>query len=222
LKTVGQIAGLAGLALGVVLIIYRDVLRKSIFPKLDQGQAYSVIRLVLVLTWLIALAGLGAWLYTAQGDQHSRRENSVWLDAAQAVEKHWKEAPRQDLVRTVVSLRDSMTGCQAMYLLYKKTKEEGRQSVSEVWHKEWRFSLDKVIESLYQLDRVLSIFSSETQRLLREYKSVDAAAYAGLEGLAPIDIKSEELGSTFERALRELDRFIRNNFTQEEIFAAGR
>src|ERR1035438_9551286 len=62
-RAVGQAAGVAGVAMGVFLLIYRDLLRKSIFPTLGPTQAYRVIRLTLILTWSVALAGLGAWLY---------------------------------------------------------------------------------------------------------------------------------------------------------------
>ena len=65
LKTLRQIAGVAGAGLGVLLILYRDLLRKDIFPKLGPAHAYRVIRLLLVLTWSIAFAGLAAWLYSS-------------------------------------------------------------------------------------------------------------------------------------------------------------
>jgi hypothetical protein len=32
LKAVGQIAGLGGIALGVFLLLYRDIIREKIFP----------------------------------------------------------------------------------------------------------------------------------------------------------------------------------------------
>jgi hypothetical protein len=63
LKTVGQVAGIGGVALGVLMIIFREVIRKSIFPRLAQVQAYRLIRLIVVLTFSIALSGLAAWVY---------------------------------------------------------------------------------------------------------------------------------------------------------------
>lgn len=65
LKVVGQIAGIGGLALGVLLLLYRELIRKDIFPTLRPMQAYRIIRLLLILVWTIALAGLAAWVYTA-------------------------------------------------------------------------------------------------------------------------------------------------------------
>lgn len=65
-ETLGQIAGIGGIALGVLLLLFRDVIRRNIFPNLTRDQAYKIIRLVLVLTFLIALAGIGAWVWSRQ------------------------------------------------------------------------------------------------------------------------------------------------------------
>ena len=69
LKTVGQVAGIGGIALAVVLTIFREVIRKSIFPKLDPESGYRLLRLILVLTWSVALAGVGAWLLAKQWER---------------------------------------------------------------------------------------------------------------------------------------------------------
>lgn len=65
LKTVGQIAGIGGIALGVLLLIFRDILRKRhIFPKLETEHAYRLLRLMVILVWSIALIGLLVWAYS--------------------------------------------------------------------------------------------------------------------------------------------------------------
>ena len=63
LKTVGQTAGIGGLALGVFLIIFREVIRKNIFPHLAQIHGYRIIRMIVVATFLIASMGIAAWTY---------------------------------------------------------------------------------------------------------------------------------------------------------------
>ncbi len=63
LKTVGQIAGIGGIALGVLLILFKEIVRKSIFPTLTKDQAYRLLRLIVVLTWSGAVAGIGAWVW---------------------------------------------------------------------------------------------------------------------------------------------------------------
>ena len=66
LKTVGQIAGIGGLALGVFLFLFRDIIRKNIFPQLTKQHAYRLLRLISVLVFLVAIAGLGAWVWGAR------------------------------------------------------------------------------------------------------------------------------------------------------------
>ncbi len=62
-KTLGQIGGIAGISLGVFLLLFRDVIRKNIFPKFkDQQLAYRLLRLIVVLVWSMAIAGIAAWV----------------------------------------------------------------------------------------------------------------------------------------------------------------
>jgi hypothetical protein len=63
LLTVGKFAGIGGIALGVLLLIFREVIRKNIFPNLAQVQGYRIIRLIVVLTFCIAAFGIAAWVY---------------------------------------------------------------------------------------------------------------------------------------------------------------
>lgn len=63
LSRIGQIAGIGGIALGILLILFREVIRKNIFPTLGQAQGYKLITLVVVLTFSISALGLGAWVY---------------------------------------------------------------------------------------------------------------------------------------------------------------
>jgi hypothetical protein len=72
LKTLGQIAGLGGISLGTFVIIFRDVIRKRIFPRLGEQSAYRLLRLILVLTWTIAILGIGAWTFMTYA---TRRES---------------------------------------------------------------------------------------------------------------------------------------------------
>jgi hypothetical protein len=66
IKTVGQVAGIGGVALGVFLLLFRDLIRKQIFPMLAKREGYRLLRLVAVLIWSVALAGIGAWVWTSQ------------------------------------------------------------------------------------------------------------------------------------------------------------
>lgn len=75
LKMFGQVAGLAGLSLGVLLILFRDIIRKKIFPDLTKEHAYRLLRLIVILVWSIAVLGIGAWAYS--NNHQSRVEPKV-------------------------------------------------------------------------------------------------------------------------------------------------
>lgn len=51
------------------MTIFREVIRKSIFSKLDPDSGYRLLRLILVLTWSVAVAGVGAWLMAKQWER---------------------------------------------------------------------------------------------------------------------------------------------------------
>ena len=67
LKAVGQVAGIGGLALGVFLLLFREIIRKKIFPRLPPAEAYKLLRLIIVAVWSVAIVGIAAWIYSGQG-----------------------------------------------------------------------------------------------------------------------------------------------------------
>jgi hypothetical protein len=71
LKIVGQVAGIGGLALGVFLLLFRDIIRKNIFPELPPAEAYRLLRLITGAVWSVAIVGIAAWVYTTQARQPS-------------------------------------------------------------------------------------------------------------------------------------------------------
>src|SRR5260370_15622141 len=72
LKVVGAVAGIGWIALGVFLLLFREVIRRNIFPNLKQSQAYNIINRFMTLSFVIAIAGIIAWvvsLWAPQPDQ---------------------------------------------------------------------------------------------------------------------------------------------------------
>src|SRR5690348_13692445 len=63
-KIVGQVAGIGGIAIGAFLFLFRDIIRKNIFPNLTKDQAYNLLRLISFLVWSVAIAGIIAWVLT--------------------------------------------------------------------------------------------------------------------------------------------------------------
>lgn len=63
LAGLGKIAGIAGIAVGALVLIFSGVIRKNIFPGLTKDQGYKVIRMIVMIAGAIAFVGIGAWVY---------------------------------------------------------------------------------------------------------------------------------------------------------------
>lgn len=55
-------AGIGGIALASVVYIFREVIRKEIFPRLTKGQAYKLLNRIIVLIFVIGVLGIVAYL----------------------------------------------------------------------------------------------------------------------------------------------------------------
>lgn len=62
IKIAGQIAGIGGLALGVFLLLFRELIIKKIFPNLTREHGYKILRLFMILTFMISVVGIIAWI----------------------------------------------------------------------------------------------------------------------------------------------------------------
>lgn len=61
IRTLGKIAGIGGIAFGLLIIIFGQFLLKSIFPSLSTDQAYNILKLLLLLTFAAAVIGIIVW-----------------------------------------------------------------------------------------------------------------------------------------------------------------
>jgi hypothetical protein len=61
LKTLGQIAGIGGIALGIFLLLYRDAIRRLVLSRLPATESYKIMRLFLILVWSVAVIGMLIW-----------------------------------------------------------------------------------------------------------------------------------------------------------------
>jgi hypothetical protein len=62
-ETFAKYAGLGGLALGIFLFLFRDIIRKNIFSQLTKVHSYKLLSQITVLIWTLSLFGLGGWVY---------------------------------------------------------------------------------------------------------------------------------------------------------------
>jgi hypothetical protein len=63
LKAISPYAGLGGISIALVVLLFRSVIAKEIFPRLTKVHAYRIIRLVVLLAFFLGLAGIAASLF---------------------------------------------------------------------------------------------------------------------------------------------------------------
>jgi len=61
-KVVGAVAGIGGIALAAVVYIFREVIRKEIFPQLTKDQAYRLLNRIIVYIFIIGVLGIIAYV----------------------------------------------------------------------------------------------------------------------------------------------------------------
>lgn len=88
-KAFGQIAGIGGLSLLVFGWLFREVIRKKIFPQLSREHAYGVIKLFLWLVFALAIAGLAAWVYSSRQGAATTTELIEPAGDPQPVVRQW-------------------------------------------------------------------------------------------------------------------------------------
>lgn len=68
-KLFGQVAGIGGLALAILFLIFRDIINKKVFKTMSATQSYKIFRMIIVFLFVIALAGIVAWVYSGSIQQ---------------------------------------------------------------------------------------------------------------------------------------------------------
>jgi hypothetical protein len=85
IKEWGLIAGVAGLGLGVFLVLFREVIRKKIFPTLTKRQGFQTLLTFMLLVWSIALVSLILYFNQSQSNGEIPDENGNEL-----ISETWK------------------------------------------------------------------------------------------------------------------------------------
>lgn len=63
LKDLTQVAGIAGLVVGALVLIFGGIIQKNIFPNLTKDQGYKIMRMIIVFSFATALIGLAGYFY---------------------------------------------------------------------------------------------------------------------------------------------------------------
>lgn len=164
---------------------------------------------------------------------HDPEPTSIWGHVADAVEHGFDEAPRARLLHVLLRIRKNMEACQKWYDLHKQVQAgdetDFRGGSPEV---EWLRALAYLASDMHQFDSVITIFSPRAREVIGSYLGAESLAVGALGPLGAaaedlgaeqdFDIKTIELRSSFAAALRRFDCFIRERFTPEEVFAAGK
>lgn len=72
-ETLARIAGIGGVAVGVLLVLFREVLRRTVFSRISPDHSFRLLRLVVVFTGVVAVGGLATWAVTARQGSSSAR-----------------------------------------------------------------------------------------------------------------------------------------------------
>lgn len=97
-ETLGKFAGLAGISLGVVLIIFRAILKKNL-P--DAKANYSLLQQLMYLTFVIGVIGIAAWFFSSRANHRItghvlERDSREPIDAADIVLSGRTETAKSD------------------------------------------------------------------------------------------------------------------------------
>lgn len=101
LENLGKIAGIAGISIGALVLIFNGVIRKNIFPGLTKEQGYTVIRMMIIAASLLAVLGLAAWIYVDV--QKNKRDNEAVL-VSKYITGHVKDVDGNPVVSAEVEV----------------------------------------------------------------------------------------------------------------------
>ena len=62
LKIAGAVAGIGGVAIACVAYIFREIIRKEIFPQLKPKQAYALLNRIITLIFIVGVLGVVAYI----------------------------------------------------------------------------------------------------------------------------------------------------------------
>ncbi len=58
LEVILKYTGLAGLSITILFLLFKNIIRKNIFPRLSQDQGYKILRLIIVLVFIMSMVSI--------------------------------------------------------------------------------------------------------------------------------------------------------------------
>lgn len=107
LEALARIAGIGGVVVGILLIIFREVLKRSLFSRLSPEHSYQLLRLIILFTGIVAVTGLTAWAIMRRDPppapqpptvvDTARDERALVAQMRVPIDNLFKAWPRKDL-----------------------------------------------------------------------------------------------------------------------------
>lgn len=77
LEKLGKVAGIAGIAVGALVLIFGGIIQKNIFPNMTKEQGYSIIKMMILAASALAIMGIAAWVYTDFQKNKQEKKSSL-------------------------------------------------------------------------------------------------------------------------------------------------
>ncbi len=138
IKAFGQVAGIGGLALGVFLLIAKELIRKAIFSSLTKKQSSKVILVLAFMAWTTALTGIGAWTYISVHPPNNGKHGNNNFPTTQQDKKIVSES--------LAFLEIKLTLLNRVYSLYTKALDAADDYIKQPVSVNGYNSLAKTIE----------------------------------------------------------------------------
>lgn len=135
IRTVATYTGIGGIALIALLILFREMIRKTIFPQLTKQQGYQLLRLIVVMVTVVVLASIVAWAVTQNGTPQPPPEEPRELPVAELRRPAIDGREMELSLNTELNSDPSPQRTQALITLHSKLRGMNRQFTSpgEVW-----------------------------------------------------------------------------------------
>ena len=202
LKVASQVAGLAGLSVGVFLLLFRDFIRRTFFPTLSTTQAYRLLRLFLVLTFSLAALGVLTWAWL-----NSRPSEQLRIDDRKAVSRAYPlDSPaysldkRSDIGKdfTKVAFGNQRRFIEAVIGTPNREEKCGKGDAAIRVNSAWGWDIDET-KVVYDYNFVDYLSDDFCLRIGYAGDEVESISFLAGKGKLPPNVLDPDLGAkTFE------------------------
>ncbi|CAL1520135.1 hypothetical protein [Chitinophaga sp. MM2321] len=77
LEPILKYTGIAGLAITLLFFLFKDIIRKNIFSRLNQKYSYQILRLIILLIFFASIACIIGYFYTQKAEATGKNEKDT-------------------------------------------------------------------------------------------------------------------------------------------------